>query len=288
MSELIGQSDISANGQSRVNGTLRIRCADAPDEVPPAYFLPPPEYHDSIVTINARLRVARNDTGLSCTINVANAGEVLFYPDHIEIYGQPEAACKLDVTKFHDYQIIRDEKSLVVKIDGVERIRTNKLFRSGHAGLVTNETGSEYRRPWGLDRMAFGTTFRSFSHIDDNLKDRSIWRWDNFHRRTVVGQGESYWQWLNITVKNKTTPDLSWNWDASSGEYPDQYQRDNIVEVDWDPQADFGGSTWVQFPDGEIFCAYYTAEETGHQRPYIKGCYLKPSDFRADPIVPDH
>ena len=51
-----------------------------------------------------------------------------------------------------------------------------------------------------------------------------------------------------------------------------------MVDVDWDPIADYGGS-WVQFADGEILCVYYTAEETRHQRPYLKSCRLYPADF---------
>ena len=34
-----------------------------------------------------------------------------------------------------------------------------------------------------------------------------------------------------------------------------------MVKVDWDPIADFGGSSWVQSPDGDILCVYYTADE---------------------------
>ena len=102
-----------------------------------------------------------------------------------------------------------------------------------------------------------------------------------FERARQIGVGESYWKSISVEIDNRTTPDVSLAWNAANESYPDQYQRDHIVEVDWDPQADFGGSDWVQFPDGEIFVAYYAAEETHHQRPYIKGCYLRPTDFRA-------
>ena len=240
--------------------------------VPPVYFLPPPEFDDSIVTIDATLRVVRNDTGLASTINVTCAAEVLFYPDRVEVLGAPDASYQFDATRFHDYRIRRNADSLTIEVDGIERIRTNELVRT--YGLHRDRVN------WGQDRTTFGTTFRGWDHLDMEKWKGSIWRWDNFERAKQVGIGESYWKSLKITVDNQSTMDLSWSWDAASGTYPDQYQRDHVVEVDWDPQADFGGSDWVQFPDGEIFVAYFTAEETHHQRPYIKGCYLKPGDFR--------
>ena len=264
-----------------IDGALRIRTKGTADEVPPVYFLPSPEYHDSVVTIEAQFRVLRNDTGLACTINVADAGELQFFPDHFQVFHLPETRVELDATEFHSYRIVRDEKFLTVFVDGVRRMRTGKLLRSGNARWRHNEKGVWFRRPWGTDRPAFGTTFRAFSHMDYDKWKGSTWRWDNFDRAAQVGRGESHWRSVSVHVDNRHLADTTWSWRAGSGEFPDQYQRDFIVEVHHDPHADYGGSAWVQFPDGEIFVAYYTAEETYHQRPYIMGCYLKPSDFRA-------
>jgi hypothetical protein len=260
------------------NNSLRILATGNPNDVPPVYLMPPPEYHDSTVTIQVRLRVLKNDTGLACTINVTDAAEILLYPDRVEVLNQPDKVYSLDGTTYHDYEIIRDASSLVTKVDGTERIRTEQLVRTGGKP----EALSRQDHPnWGQDRSAFGTTFRSWDHLDMKKWAGSVWRWDNFDRANQVGKGESYWKSYSISIENKTTRNLAWSWDADSGEYPDQYQRNHIVEVDWDPQADYGGSSWVQFPDGEILVVYYTAEETQHQRPYIKGCFMKPSDFRA-------
>ena len=269
-----------------VDAALRIHTEGKAGEVPPVYFVPAPEYHDSIWTIEAELKVIRNDTGLACTINVPDAGEVLFFPGHIEVFHQHETRFELDATKYHSYRIVRDETFLSVFVDGVRRIRTGKLLRSGNARWRHNEEGSWFRRPWGTDRAAFGTTFRAFSHMDYDKWKGSTWRWDNFERAAQVGRGESHWRSVSVNVENRNLPDVTWSWDATSGAYPDQYQRDFIVEVHHDPHADYGGSAWVQFPDGEILVAYYTAEETRHQRPYLMGCYLKPSDFRAPVPAP--
>ena len=62
--------------------------------MPPAYFLPPPEHHDSVVTIEAELRCLSNEARAgwkhTCAINVTDAGELVFFPDRIEIGGQPD------------------------------------------------------------------------------------------------------------------------------------------------------------------------------------------------------
>ena len=265
------------DGALLVGDALRIKTSGERSPAPPVYFLPPPEFDDSVVTIEATLRVVRNDTGLACAVNVNCANEVLFYPDRVEILNRPHEVYYLDGTKYHDYTIIRDATSLLVKVDGLEQIRSEELVRTRgrHRGRVN----------WGQDRTAFGTTFRPWDHLDEKKWEGNVWRWDNFDRAEQVGAGESYWKSVKIRVENETTMDVAWSWNAASNEYPDQYQRDHIVEVDWDPQADYGGSSWVQFPDGEIFVAYYTAEETRHQRPYIKGCYLYPSDFKS-PLPP--
>ena len=78
--------------------------------------------------VEARLRCIENTTRYACTINVVDAGEILFFPDRVEIADQPNKAFSLDAKKYHTYHIIRDEKSLIVKVKGKERIRTEKLI----------------------------------------------------------------------------------------------------------------------------------------------------------------
>ena len=96
------------DGALLVGDALRIKTSGERSSAPPVYFLPPPEFDDSVVTIEATLRVVRNDTGLACTVNVNCANEVLFYPDRVEILNRPYEVYYLDGTKYHDYTIIRD------------------------------------------------------------------------------------------------------------------------------------------------------------------------------------
>ena len=43
--------------------------------------------------------------------------------------------------------------------------------------------------------------------------------------------GTSTWTSISFSSKNKTSKTKSWNWSASSGEDPNQYQRDYMVQI---------------------------------------------------------
>lgn len=228
---------------------------------PPTYILPAPRRRDSRVTIDARLRVLSNETGLACVISITEAEEVSFFPDRVEVFGQAGTAFRLDGTKFHDYRVVRDADSLAVFVDGTQRIRTSKLARSRGVG-------------YGVDTTHFGTSYRAFRHPFESQ--------DHFRRRAVVGAGESVWQRVNIAVENPRGPSDTWSWDAADGTCPDQYERDRMVEVKWQPLPNGqGGPSWVQFPDGEILVVHNGCMAEDAAVPFLMGRSLKPSDFRA-------
>ena len=228
---------------------------------PPVYILPAPRRRDSKVTIDACLRVLSNETGLACVISITETQEILFRPDRVEIFGQTDKTFKLDGTKFHDYRVVRDADSLAVFVDGTERIRTSELGRSRGVG-------------YGVDTTHFGTSYRGFSNPFGSQ--------DHFRRRAVVGEGESVWQRVEISVENPGAPNDIWSWEAANGIYPDQYQRDRIVEVKFQPLPNAqGGPSWVQFPDGEILVVHNGAMAEDAPKPFLMGCYLYPLDFKV-------
>ncbi len=107
--------------------------------------------------------------------------------------------------------------------------------------------------------------------------DRSAPNYLCFGNRRAGAVGESYWKRVNVKIENPTDPECIAPWWAP-GMYPDQYQRNYMLEIDYDESADWGYSGWVQFPDGEIFCVYYILEDA--EKCYIKGCYFTEEDFR--------
>ena len=69
---------------------------------------------------------------------------------------------------------------------------------------------------------------------------------------------------------------------AADGTYPDQYQRDRMVEVKFQPlPSGQGGPSWVQFPDGEILVVHNGAMAEDAPKAFLMGCYLKPTDFET-------
>ena len=105
--------------------------------------------------------------------------------------------------------------------------------------------------------------------------------------RTQFGQsgeaGKSYWKSVSWSCKNRTLEDHSWSWSASSGELPDQYQRNRLIQIHGntpEPGPDHGYSSWIMLDDGRVFLADYT--NFGDVRPtcHLVGVYLEPDDLR--------
>jgi hypothetical protein len=110
----------------------------------------------------------------------------------------------------------------------------------------------------------------------------------NPERRTQFGQfgdsGRSRWSSVSYAVKNPGHPDFSWSWEASSGQWPDQYQRDRLIQIhanhpDQKPGPDGGYSSWVTLEDGRIMFVDYTncGDEPG--KSHIVGVFLEPEDL---------
>jgi len=58
-----------------------------------------------------------------------------------------------------------------------------------------------------------------------------------------------------------------------------------VVEVKFQPLPNGqGGPSWAQFPDGEILVVHNGAMTEDAPKPFLMGCYLKPSEFHA-PVV---
>ncbi len=75
--------------------------------------------------------------------------------------------------------------------------------------------------------------------------------------------GRSFWQSVSYRVENRNLPAHRWSWQASSGEWPDQYQRDRMIQIHGNhpeqvPAPDHGYSSWIQRRDGRIYFVDYT------------------------------
>ncbi len=107
--------------------------------------------------------------------------------------------------------------------------------------------------------------------------------------RTQFGQygntGRSIWRDVKYETKNRTLDDFAWTWQGASGQYPDQYQRDRLIQIhsnhpDQKPWPDHGYSSWLPLEDGRIFLVDYTNLGDAPGTSHLVGLYLEPEDLR--------
>jgi hypothetical protein len=127
------------------------------------------------------------------------------------------------------------------------------------------------------------------------LLNRSVYREEapatdhhgvNPERRTQFGQvgisGESRWRRVSYQVKNPTLKNYHWSWVASEGHWPDQYQRERLIQVHANHPAqkpDHGYSSWLTLKDGRIFLVDYTNYRDVLGTSHLVGVYLTPNDL---------
>ena len=111
----------------------------------------------------------------------------------------------------------------------------------------------------------------------------------NPERSTQFGQfgdsGLSRWKSVSYTLMNPTLRDFSWSWEAASGQWPDQYQRDRLIQIhanhpDQKPTPDHGYSSWVILEDGRILLVDYTNCGDPPGKSHVVGVYLETEDLR--------
>ena len=125
------------------------------------------------------------------------------------------------------------------------------------------------------------TVFREENSVIDHTGGRP-------DRRTLFGQysetGVSYWKRVRYEVKNPTQPPFSFAWSASSGKWPDQYQRDRMIQIHDNPPGqkaspDHGYSSWVFLNDGRILLVDYTNFGDDPGKSHLVGVYIDPEDI---------
>jgi len=111
-------------------------------------------------------------------------------------------------------------------------------------------------------------------------------------KRTQFGQygdqGRSWWQRVTYRVFNPTQPVFTWHWQAKDGKWPDQYQRDRLIQIHSNPlgpkhSPDHGYSSWLTLKDGRILLVDYTNYGDVPGKSHLVGVYLNPGDLAGAP-----
>ena len=105
---------------------------------------------------------------------------------------------------------------------------------------------------------------------------------------TTEVTGYSLWRRFHEILDDPTTGRKEISWSAESGEFPDQYQLDHIIEIDACAVShDQGYPGWTELSDGRIFAVNYTDDTAPPNRPgsgvfgmaWIRGTLVEPTDL---------
>jgi len=109
-------------------------------------------------------------------------------------------------------------------------------------------------------------------------------------KRTQFGAlgelGRSSWQEVTYRVDNPAQPPVRWHWQASAGAWPDQYQRDRLIQIYGNPAVpghspDHGYTSWLTLADGRILLVDYTNRDDPAGKSHLVGVYLQPGDLQG-------
>jgi len=220
------------------------------------YTLLPPESSKSEVVYEAELKVegAQDQTVAFMSINkfIGGRGPLVLYiaPNRITLSRQSADFSKpVDMTKPRKITLHHSRGLFRVMVDGKVLLNTC-VFRE-EARIADFHGGDVTKR----------TQFGQFGN-----------------------QGRSFWQRLSYSLKNPTLGDVEWSWRAAGGKWPDEYQRQRLIQVhanhpDQKPSPDHGYSSWVALEDGRIMLVDYTNHGDEPGKSHLVGVYLDPEDI---------
>ena len=207
------------------------------------YMLLPPESFTSEVRFDCDIQVEGPDDVPAATVQIARIGlQLSIAPNSLSAGGYE----RRNHPSFHRNVDMRSKRQVSIRSSG---------------GL--------------LEILVDGEVLLPTLVLRETLWDRSFFGNGPDHG------GTARWFRAEYTVNNPTEPAHSWQWDAGSGQFPNQYEIDRWLEVDYNsnPRPDHGYSSWIEYPDGEIFLIDYTNEESPPGKALIKGYRLRAEDF---------
>ncbi len=216
------------------------------------YTLLPPESSFSDVHFEAELRVEASAGHYNVAfMSISRLGQLLkIAPNHISITrGRHEVRHKVDMTRYHVVTLRHRRGWLQVRLDG-EIVLQACVFRE--------ETAA--------------TDF----HGGDPMRRTQFGQWG--------ASGRSFWRRVTFRLRNPNLDDFKWEWSADSGAYPDQYQRERMIQIHanhpaQEPWPDHGYSSWIQRKNGSIYLVDYTNAGDVADTAHLVGVKLEPTDI---------
>ena len=215
------------------------------------YCLLPPESARSEIHMDATLRVEGRPGQPAAFLAISQLGVVLnVAADGIWSRRGADFRFAVDMTEYHTITLRHRRGLLRVQVDG-ETVFTQCIFRED--------------KPIGDSRRAGAPSgYTQFGQPQTG--------------------GRSYWRQLSYRVQNPTLEDCEWSWHADSGAFPDEYQRQRMIQIHGNhpeqaPAPDHGYSSWLMLDDGNIMWVDYTNYGDPAGSSHLVGVFIEPDDI---------
>ncbi len=124
--------------------------------------------------------------------------------------------------------------------------------------------------------------FREDKPIGDSRRAGALSGYTQFGQAQTGGR--SHWRRLSYGARNPNLDDFEWSWEASSGAYPDEYQRRRMIQIhgnhpEQPPAPDHGYSSWLLLEDGRIMWVDYTNYGDPAGSSHLVGVYIEMEDI---------
>ena len=262
------------------------------------YFLRPPDGPESTIDVTVEVKVVAN-SGRAATLSVPFTGKFRFFPDRVELAHDPSLSIKVSPGEFHTYHIVARGGRMKLHVDGKLELDTDRVDKRSLWFSPTIFTGkipqiflppnncSDQPDQMGVCRFYFGNEIvgEKMSMCDPPT---SVFGWDI----TPSVTGYSIWRRVEALLDDPKTGKHVLSWSAEHDGFPDQYQLDNIIEIEASISGnDQGYSGWIELEDERILIVNYTDDTapscppTGRACdfecgvPWIRGTYVLPSDL---------
>jgi hypothetical protein len=220
------------------------------------YFLRSPDGPEGSIEFTAEVKVVEN-AGCAATCSIPFAGKLRIFPDHVEMAHDPALRVAVAPGMFHVYRVVCKSGKMTLDIDGAAAFTTDKMDKRSERIPWTPVTASIYA-------LAFGNEQRDGdSSGTKNLLNSSIEIYPDAITPCVTGH--SIWRNVRAVLDHPASGEHITDWNAASGQFPDQYQLDHITEVDASATGqDQGYSGWCQIENevgaksDKIFVTAYT------------------------------
>jgi hypothetical protein len=256
------------------------------------YIYRPPDDEDTRMDVLVEA-MALSNNGWAATVSIPFVGKLRIFPEHAELTCEPGVKVPVSAGEFHTYRVVAEGATATLYVDGKSVLTTDKADRR-RAPL-----------PWTVQHVSYHLLF--FGN-EDGGTGKGTFAWvpalsdtDTTEQTTEApgavilkhilpqSAGHSVWRRFEARFENPRTGSREVKWSSSSGEFPDQYQLDHIIEIEATiTGADQGYSGWIQLHDGRVFVVNYSddtarwngqADTPEFRIPWVRGTWVLPEDL---------